>query len=242
MKQARLRIDGVEQGPRLTQVVVGQLTDLITTGALRRGDSLPSEAALASSFKVSKAVVREALRQLAILGVVEARKGKPTTVKELTSEPLELFFRFATSIDATGLRDAIELRRALESQAVMLAAVRADDGDLATLERLLSIMSANRLDDFIWIPTHVEFHLALVHATKNRCMAYLLEALRGTIEHSNRLVRSGALTRNFDETFQRHAAIFDAVRRHDPGQAQSAMARHFDAVDEVVARLLPWRE
>lgn len=226
-------IDSLER-PRLADIVARQLSGMIEDGTLRPGDTLPSEGELARRFGVSKATIREAVQQLSALGAMEVRQGKPSSVRKPSYEALERVFSIAVAADPDGLRNLMELRRALETQTVVLAARRIDAAGLAELRRLVSILEANKTNDAVWTPTHTEFHLALMRAARNRAAAHLLQAMRDVIGRSARIVRSAPIDPTFDATFRRHLAIVEAVAARDEIGARDAMERHFDAVDRVI--------
>jgi GntR family transcriptional repressor for pyruvate dehydrogenase complex len=99
---------------RLGDALIARITQAIHDGRLKPGDALPSESRIAASFGVSKPIAREAIRQLAAMGVVHIQQGKPTRVQALDAAPLDRFFRFAVRGSKTGLIEAVELRRILE--------------------------------------------------------------------------------------------------------------------------------
>ena len=84
---------------RLGDAVIQRITQAIHEGRLKPGDSLPSEARIAASFGVSKPIAREAIRQLAAMGVVHIQQGKPTRVQALDAAPLDRFFRPGVKLD-----------------------------------------------------------------------------------------------------------------------------------------------
>ena len=94
---------------------------------------MPSEARIATSFGVSKPIAREAIRQLAAMGVVHIQQGKPTRVQALDAAPLDRFFRFAVRGSKTGLTEAVELRRMLEPPIARFSAERRSPADLERL-------------------------------------------------------------------------------------------------------------
>lgn len=232
----KLAIESVER-PRLTEMVQRRLSQMIASGVWQPGDLVPSEGDLARRFGVSKPTIREAMRQLAALGLLEIRQGKPASVRTLSHEPMEQFFRFALESDPDGLRSLMELRRAIETQTVMLAALRITEPELEEVRRLIGVLGANKTRDESWAPTHAAFHLALVRGAGNRVAANLLLALKDVIERSSRMVRAAPLDPSFETTFGRHVAILEAVEARDPQGARAAMERHFDAVDRVIAAM-----
>ena len=122
--------------------MLARLSEAILDGRLPAGGALPSEARLAENFGVSKQVVREAIRQLAALGVLEIGQGRATRVRAMDAEPLGRFWRFAVGDTRAGLAEAVELRRIIEPQVARLAARRAEAEGLAALEAALARMRA----------------------------------------------------------------------------------------------------
>lgn len=223
---------------KLSDAVLHRLTDLILERALKPGDSLPSESELARSFDVSKPVIREALRQLAVMGVVEIRQGRPSSISQLSSKPLQLFLRLAVRSQPEGLREALELRRALETQIVMLAAERREEVHLAGLNAALEQMQRNKHSDAEWIAADLAFHKILAEASKNILMSLLMEAMSGTMEDTIRALHSQYDVRDAEATYARHVAIVEAVAARDVIAARTAMEIHFDVGLPVVLRIL----
>jgi GntR family transcriptional repressor for pyruvate dehydrogenase complex len=219
---------------RLSDAIAEHLTQRIATRVLRPGDELPSEAELALQFKVSKPVVREALGSLAALGIVEIRQGRPTTVQPLSSAPLDHFFGVAIRSSENGLREALELRRALETETAALAAMRASASYIDHLGELVEKMRAHLYELDAWLEADFAFHMALVRSTENSLLQFLTEALSDVMRQSIRLLGSQMDLRDPAATLKRHEAIFDAVRKHDPVAARAAMQTHFDATQSTV--------
>jgi len=242
------RLDGPGRSrARLADGVLSRLTQLILDRSLQPGDALPSEAELARSFEVSKPVVREALQQLAATGVVEIRQGRPSRISGVTSRPLELFLRLAVRSLPEGLCEALELRRALETHNVVLAARRRDDAQLAHLRGLLATMAAHKDGHDEWVQADLAFHRTIAEASGNRLMLLLMEALAGTMEDTIRALHARRDVRDANATLARHVAIVDALANRDAEQARAAMEAHFAATEPVAVRILaerhsrPWR-
>ena len=230
---SELRIETVGR-PRLADVLVNQMTDLISSGDVQPGDALPSEVELARRFAVSKPVLREALQRLADMGVVEIRHGKPTVVRTQSSRPLAQYFEFAVRVSSERLRDVIGLRRAIETYTAGLAASLITDDELAELRQIVSILDANRTNPEVWIPANARFHMLLVRASRNVLVINLFEALSGPIEASMRALHAQRHVRDPNETFQRHVAILEAMEAHDPAAAVEAMQLHFTATEPAI--------
>lgn len=229
----------IEPRRPVTQVISDEIISWISSGKLKPGSHLPPEIELAKQFGVSKPSVREALKQLVAFGAIEITHGRPATVRAMNSAPLVNYFHLAVTAESGGLRDAVELRRGLEVQSVYLATRRASDADIANLERIVGLLDLHKADRELWVPVHVEFHLALVQSAHNRFLSFLLDALKETIERSNLLILAAQPNRNPDIAFARHLAIFNAVKSRNTDQARAAIEEHFDAVDKVLEKTYP---
>lgn len=226
---------------RLSDHVVGQLLEGITTGRLAPGEELPPEAALARRFGVSKTVVREALGQLAAMGAVLIQQGRPTTVLPPSAAPLAAFFDRAIRSRPEGLREAIELRRAIETEIGALAAERAGAADVEALAAQVATMRAVRDTVDPWVEADLAFHLALARAAGNALMLFLMEALAPAAKHVMRLMQERRELRDARRTLARHERILAAIRSRDPQAARQALHAHFDASRALVDLMAPPR-
>ena len=124
----------------LADRVAENLLTAVMEGSLRSGHQLPSEGEIATSFAVSRAVVREAVGHLKAMGVIEVSNGKRAVVKLLDPVPLARFFSLAAAQETTNLIGLLEVRCGIESESAFLAAQRRSSEDLAVLSKLLDQM------------------------------------------------------------------------------------------------------
>ncbi len=231
-----METNAVVQEPRrsLTQQVTDEMTSWIKTGRYSPGDQLPPEAELARMFNVSKPSVREALKHLVAIGAIEVSHGKPPTVSRMNSMPLVNFFHLAINAGDESLREAIELRRGLEIESMLLATERATPEDIARLGALIETLNQHKGDYELWVPAHVEFHAAMVAASHNRFYTFLQDALKTTIERINRRIIAAQPSRDPEVSFRRHVELFEAIKSGKRDKARDAIESHFDAVDAVI--------
>ena len=222
----------------VSQMVLAKLTQMIVSGAWKAGDTLPSESELARMLNVSKTIIRESVRQLAVLGVIDIQQGKASTVRTLTAQPLELFFRFAMVGRRTGLREAIELRLALETHIVTLAAERMETHEVRSLEEIVKEMWLHKDDLERWVQLDLAFHLAIADGAKNELCRLVMHALRGIVEESMRIVNVRFDLRDPVATVRRHEKILQSIQQHDPDAARHAMSVHFGATTPLVNIIL----
>ncbi|MGF7051179.1 GntR family transcriptional repressor for pyruvate dehydrogenase complex [Bosea sp. OAE752] len=229
---------------RLGDAVIQRITQAIHDGRLKPGDFLPSEARIAASFGVSKPIAREAIRQLAAMGVVHIQQGKPTRVQALDAAPLDRFYRFAVRGRANGLTEAVELRRILEPPIAAHSAERRTAEDIEKLDLILA-----RMEDALgnvprWIEADLDFHEAVAASSGNRLLDFQIRGLRPVIREvmeifNSREARGPA---DWQRTFERHVRVVDAIRAGDPVAAFAAMNKHFEAAEAAIAELANHRE
>lgn len=217
--------------------VAEKLLERICSHVLRPGDVLPAEAKLAEQFGVSNRVVHDALESLASLGLVSVRQGMPTVVQPLSSQPLHRFLEVAMRSSKNGLREAMELRRALETETAVLAAERARPEHCAQLGEIVERMRStyDKVDE--WIEADLAFHLMLVRCADNLLLEFLTEALSSAMRRTMVVLANQTDLRDPPATIARHVAIYEAVRQKDPEAARAAMLAHFDATNPVLVAI-----
>lgn len=221
--------------------VLERLTSLVITGALKPGDIFPSESELARQFEVSKPIVREALRQLAVMGAVEIRQGKPSVVRPLDAKPLQLYLQLAVASLDKGLAEAIEMRRAFETHCAMLAARHATDAQKAALGEILQRMIAAQDEENAWVAADIDFHMAIAEMTGNTLLRFMCEAFQSTMDTTIRAIHQRRDLRDPVKTVARHTRIHDAIVAGDPAAAHAAMNEHFDATVPVSLAIIAER-
>src|SRR4051794_29552485 len=148
----------------LTQAAIEQIKDMIVRGELRPGDKLPVENELAARLGLSRGSLREAVRALAVMHVLEARQGDGTYVTSLEPELLLQSISFLTELNQEStLVQILDARRMLEAGAAALAAHFARPDELATLERLVEEMPACESVE-AFVDNDMEFHRVIATA------------------------------------------------------------------------------
>jgi GntR family transcriptional repressor for pyruvate dehydrogenase complex len=223
---------------RLSDTVVDQLLSAIGEGRLAPGSELPAESELARSFGVSKTVVREALGRLAVMGVVHIQQGRPTTVCMPSAAPLTALLDLTLRLRPDGVRQAMELRRALESEIAGLAAENATAQDIVNLRGLLGRMREHLDGIDTWVEADYAFHQKLGEISGNELMRFLMQAIEKPAREAMRRLQVRREMRDVQATLARHVAIVDAIAAHDPMAAKAAMHMHFDASRKIVDTII----
>lgn len=216
--------------PRQSAVghVLDDLQRLIDDGEIRIGDRLPSEAALATRYDVSRSVIREVLRASAALGMTVTRTGKGTFV--VHRRPAQLVFGKYTAADL------LEVRPHIEIPAAGLAALRRTDDQLARLQGLVEQMEAET-DPDKWTGLDSAFHLLLAEASGNAVFAEVVGAIRSALTAQSALLNRHLQHRR-TESDAEHRSIAVAVARASSVEAEDAMSFHLDQVTDAVAASL----
>jgi GntR family transcriptional repressor for pyruvate dehydrogenase complex len=221
----------------LPEEIASRLLDLIRAERLRPGDKLPAERELAAAMHVSRPVLREALRALAIMKVVEIRQGAGTYITSLEPQQLVSHLDFVFSKDPVALAQVLETRRVVEVGNVRLAAVRIDDEGIARLEALLAELRRTVADADRFSTLDIAFHDALCDAAGNFLLAQFM-AIINTLGKVSR-ERTGANRRTRELALVDHGTILAALRLRDAEAAAAAMTAHLDHVEAALAAVAP---
>jgi GntR family transcriptional repressor for pyruvate dehydrogenase complex len=216
---------------RLADDVAQQVRLLIDDGEFRQGERLPPERELAERLGVARASIREGLRTLEMMGVIEIRPGRGSFVTGNVASPLDTLISSWFSVHRDWLREVIELREAVEAQAARLAAVRASTADFAAIERAIASMrlalDANDVDEFV--EADAAFHDAIAHASANPLLRRALISIAREI-HSYRLAMGRLLGHSWlERSLSEHEAIARAIQARDALAAWHAMRQHIVA-------------
>ena len=217
-----------------TQKVFAFVRSALLDGRLRLGDRLLGERELSLSLGVSRPVLREALRSLAMLGFLDIRHGKGAFVKGADISVLSDFFTFSLAQQPDILDDVVQARIAIECQAIRLACERAGDGDLARIGGRL-----NRLMDTIDDPetggeADYAFHLAIVEAGRSAALLTLYGAISELLKRSHverrRLTVAEPGIRDY--LVDAHREVFLSIVAREPDAAETRLREHFAIGDE----------
>jgi GntR family transcriptional repressor for pyruvate dehydrogenase complex len=229
---------------RLGQVVIERLSEAILDGRLKPGDALPSEGQIAAACGISKQIAREAIRDLAAMGVIQIQQGKVARVRSLDAEPLGRFFRFAVRANKEGLGEAVEMRRLLEPPIARLAAIRQTADGVARLDAILKRMQAALQDIPAWIEADLDFHETIAEMSGNRLLRLQMRALRPILQDVMQMfnARRKRPRAEWRETFDRHFQVVEAIKSGNGDAAFRAMEHHFEAAQDAIQEIFPLQQ
>jgi GntR family transcriptional regulator, transcriptional repressor for pyruvate dehydrogenase complex len=219
------------QSSRLYEQIVRQIEDSIQQGELTAGSQLPAERDLAKQFGVSRTAVREAIKALQEKGLVDAFPGRGTFVTNGTPNAMRRSLdQLVNSGEEEGRAYLVEVRDMLEPEIAALAAVRADDEDLALMREALKTMDSAAWDSDVYIEADLDFHLALAEAAENPIVLSLIDSIVGLLREQR--LRIFRVEGGADRGQQHHRRILEAIQNHDPVAARAAMQGHLAQVRE----------
>ncbi len=214
----------------LWQQVAEQLITMLREKRLGPGDKLPPERELAAMMQVSRPSLREALRALSMMNVLEVRQGAGTFVTSLETELLVEHLDFVLSLDESSLLELFEARKIVEIGIAGLAAQRITDEELAELEAGLAISQETLHHPADFLHADEQLHKTITKAARNPIMSRVIDSISRLLMVSRS--RTVEITRVREQTVQDHGAIVAALKRRDPEAAQAAMLQHLNNVEQ----------
>jgi DNA-binding FadR family transcriptional regulator len=212
----------------LSHRIIDEIRDYIVKQRLKPGDRLATETEMAEALAVSRASVREAVKVLEAIGVLESSPKRGINVKEFDPENFFRYLLFDPYVDVESIVDMAELRLAFEVGIAEVVVERATEEDLARMEEQIEAMRKN-MDNMVAFYTHDwAFHFAVYEATRNR----FIQALgRLFIEffvtaHRRWWEADKAVEPNY---FKKHEQIFRALKARDAERMRQAVRDHFYA-------------
>lgn len=225
-------INGLKPAQRisLSDDIVEQLTGLIAREVLKPGERIPSEKQLCQQFGVGRTSVREALKSLSVMGILESHAGDGTFVSANRDRYLERAFQWGLLLDRKVVNDLVETRLLLESYTTYWAASRATADDLAAMESAVQGMVDSVPDPQRYLEHDLQFHLRIAQATQNTILGNLLSTIRGYLQSW----AEQALATSPPEqptarallSISQHKKILRALKKHRANEARRAMREH----------------
>ncbi|MFI6284031.1 FadR/GntR family transcriptional regulator [Streptomyces sp. NPDC051018] len=214
--------------------LAGRLQGLIEEGRLAPGERIPAERELAERLRISRASVREALRELELRGLVNRKPGRGTIVTGTTRPDLHPRQLGDMNDAARLVHEVMDLRSAVEPPVAARAAVRATESDLQQLAALLSQAELERDRENLAALIELDgaFHVAVARAAHNPMLTRLLEATNEWVGPSRD--PQYQTTERLVASLRAHRRILAALIGHDSDAAAQAMADHLSEVQGMI--------
>ena len=217
-----------------TDKVFAFFRERLLDGGLKPGDRLLGERVLSLKLGVSRPLLREALRSLAMLGFLDIRHGKGAYVRIADIAVLTDFFTFCLAQQPDILDDVMQARIAIECQAIRLACARASESDLKRIGARLTRLMDTLDDPETGGDADYAFHVAIVEAARSPALSTLYQAISELLRRSH--VQRRELTVSapgiVDYLVEAHREVFLSIVGRDPDAAETKLREHFAIGDE----------
>lgn len=225
----------VNQRKNLSQVVADDLLDRITAGEFEVGDRLPTEQGLMETYNVGRNVVREAIRQLVALEILDVRPGRGAIVVGIRSNGV-LDSRVVSALlaDQT-VEDLYQFRLLVEVEIAARAAERGTPETVAAVREALASYRQRLREGLPVFRADVEFHRSIAVASGNEVFVRVLDALADLLEASRK--RTDAVPDAPETALSEHEAILNAISERNVSEAREAMRNHIVTAIDVVRSL-----
>jgi GntR family transcriptional repressor for pyruvate dehydrogenase complex len=228
----RPELEAIRKNKVYEQVAL-QLERLILR-KLHPGDKLPSERELAEMLGVSRSSIRDAIRSLELMGLVEPRQGAGTVVCEVSAESLVSPLTGLLVRQEQHIAELLDFRKMLEPSLAARAATHASAEEISEMEATITRQDEKVRSGEIAIEEDSEFHYGVAVASNNSVVLKLLDVLMDLLRETRE--RSLQVEGRPQKSLAGHRRILAAIKRHDAEAAQTAMRRHIEDVEEIVLK------
>ena len=220
--------------------VTQRLLEYLLSGSLKPGSRLPSERQLAEALGMGRSTLRESLKALTILGLLEVRQGDGTYLRRADSTLLPRVIEWGLLLGEKWTMDLIEARQRIEVITAELAAQRRDHYAVEELRVILDRLHKAGTDYQAYVDADVAFHLKLAEIARNSALRDILSSIQALLRTwIIRVIKSAGTT---DFSYREHLAIFAAVERGDPQAAIEAMRSHMDSATTRLIKTIEHEE
>ncbi|MGE8203244.1 FadR/GntR family transcriptional regulator [Heyndrickxia sp. NPDC080065] len=225
------------QPKKIYEQVASELVDMIRSGQLKPGEKLDSVQQLAENFSVGRSAIREALTSLRAMGLIELKQGEGTFVKKFEASDITYPIVQAILMNKEDIVNLLEVRKILETGAVIAAAERRTEEDLENMKRALLGMKNAAINEELGEKADLDFHLAIVNASHNplliSLMSHVSDLMVKAMEETRRIWLYSEVS-TLEKLYEQHARIWDCIDKGDSEHARSAMLDHLNNVEEML--------
>jgi GntR family transcriptional repressor for pyruvate dehydrogenase complex len=199
---------------------------------LKPGDVLPPERELAQKLGVSRGSVRDAIRSLELIGLLEPQQGRGTVVCEPSSDTLVGPLAAVIVQKRKLVNELLDVRKIIEPPLARRAALHATAAQIAEIEQILERQSERVQHGEMSIEEDSEFHYRIALAADNSVMLRMVDVLMDMLRETRQ--RSLQTRGRSQKSLSGHRRILAALKRHDPVASESAMLRHLEEIENIV--------
>jgi len=214
--------------------IVENLINLIKKRSLHVGDKLPSERQLCEIIGVSRPILREALKALQVMNIIDIRQGAGAYVKSLEPEDVVEHLDIVFHLDSSLYRDLYEARKVLEAALAGMAAQNISESEIEAITENVRQAAINIGDEQIFLERDLELHEMIMRAAGNRVIPIFMQS----INKLSMLLRKQSNNQPFirKNTMRDHKLIIKALKSRSPAGAARAMEQHIANVEKAFLR------
>ncbi|PLX98248.1 MAG: FadR family transcriptional regulator [Desulfuromonas sp.] len=226
---------------KISEEIVEQIKQLISSGDLKPGERVPSERELSTMLGVSRPSVREAIMVLEAMGFLESRQGGGTYIRSLTemtiADPLS---SLVGSKQPKILYALTEVRMGLETWSAYLAAQRATEDQIQQMRSLYTIMEKQAAEGGWDAEIDAKFHYIITEATQNTIQVHVLNTIHSLFQTTIMVALTEFYQKEgyLERLLTQHRDILEAIEARDPERAQKAMQVHLELVEKKMNEFL----
>lgn len=210
---------------KVYEIIMNQIKDIVRSGELKRGDKLPSERDLALKLNVSRTSVREAIKALETLGLIESRHGEGNYIRndfeDILLEPLSIVFMLLGSDN----NEILQLRNVIEPEVAKIAAENITDEEIEKIEDIIEKLSTTK-DSKECASLDKEFHYSIAKASKNHLLSTIVFSVSSLIEEY--IDESKMYEIDREKVINDHKIILEAIISHDSKKAFIESKNHLN--------------
>lgn len=220
--------------------IIEQIQEMIMDGTFKSGDKLPPERELTTKLGVSRTSLREALKALEVLGLIESKQGEGSYISNNISSTILKSISIAYKLSNGTVENILELRHSLEIQAVRSAALKATAEQIEELEDIVEKM-ANTNDEDDQSKLDIEFHNKLIGTMNNVIFQIIADSVSNLMRPFIKSIRE-IYSKNDQELktyyfVEQHRNIINAIKERDPEKAVNVMREHIELNEDDIIKL-----
>ena len=203
---------------------------------LKPGDVLPSERELALKFGVSRSSVRDAIRSLELIGLLEPQQGRGTVVCEPSADAVAGPLTAVILQKRKLVGELLDVRQMIEPALARRAALHITDAQIVELEELLKRQNGRSAKGELAIAEDNDFHYRIALAANNAVLLQIVDVLMDMLQQTRE--KSLQTEGRAEKSLAGHRRILSALKRRDPAASEKAMRQHLEEIEDVVLRKL----
>ncbi|MBM3700498.1 MAG: FadR family transcriptional regulator [Actinobacteria bacterium] len=221
----------------LIDQVIAKIATLIENGDLKPGDILPGERILSERLGISRTSLRQALKALNVLGVLDIVPGRKTYIKKSFTDILVNPFRFIKAVHAIKIEEIFEARRILEEGIVEIAAKKAKGHDISELKKYIEMAENDLENKSEFMYAEFMFHQYIFEISDNKILTAVMHSVNDLLIVLEKYEKDYLTIDDRKKSFVQHVDIYNAIKDNNIQDARLAMHKHLDTMESRLSKL-----